>query len=132
MPKSGKAKLMPEVGRCYSGDDLAELLGIEVDDRYGLVGFCNDKVAVVARDAGNDCYDVLEILHRQPPIPHCPICGNPMTDGIGTSQSIILEWHEGKWVRTVLDHYETYQCLACSEELSIDELDKLGVPNEIR
>ncbi len=53
-----------EIGKCYGSDELCELLGIDVGERYGYVGFITDDLVVITRDAGNDCYDVLQIIER--------------------------------------------------------------------
>ena len=52
-----------KVGESYGGEDLAEILGIEDgrDDRFFAFG--NNEKVVVARDEGNDNYEVLAICH---------------------------------------------------------------------
>ena len=69
--------------------------------------------------------------------PVCPNCGVSFADPnegafIGTSQSVIICYNDEKWEKDTLDNYETFQCSECHEELSVEELDNLGVPNEIR
>ncbi len=64
--------------------------------------------------------------------PRCPLCEAQMDAGIGTSQKNIIDWQDGRWVKDVEDMYDIYQCLNCYEELSVDDLDKLGVPNDVR
>lgn len=67
----------------------------------------------------------------------CPHCGADLGDPdgsifIGTSQTVIIRVKDGEWVRDTIDGYQTYQCVACNEELTPEELDDLGVPNDIR
>ena len=51
-----------KVGESYSGDEIAEILGIEAVDGDRLFAFGNDEKIVVAQDEGNDNYEVLAIL----------------------------------------------------------------------
>lgn len=50
------------VGESYTGDELAEILGIEEGEGDRLFAFGNDEKVVVAQDEGNDNYEVLAIL----------------------------------------------------------------------
>jgi len=77
--------------------------------------------------------DLSTALQKHEPEPTCPHCGDPVV-AIGTSISIQLVRDEatGKWSRDEIDYHETYQCLNCYEEFSLDDLDNFGVPNEIR
>lgn len=62
----------------------------------------------------------------------CPYCGDTI-DHLYTSKQIILQRAEdGTWAEVAVDQYETNQCPNCYEELQSDDLDTLGVPNEIR
>jgi len=61
----------------------------------------------------------------------CPYCHKEIGT-IFTSRSVHLNFVDGKWVEEQADHYCTYQCLECYEEFGAEDLDKLGVPNEIR
>jgi len=63
--------------------------------------------------------------------PLCPNCHKPV-ERIYTSRTVHLVWKDGKWVEEQQDHYYTYCCGNCSEEFSAEELDQLGVPEEIR
>ena len=51
-----------KVGESYSGDEIAEILGIEAGDGDRPFAFGNDEKIVVAQDEGNDNYEVLTIL----------------------------------------------------------------------
>lgn len=76
--------------------------------------------------------DLSTTLRKHEPVPKCPNCDEEITE-IGTSQRITLARSEdGQWSRETIDHLETFQCLNCFEELSVEELDEIGVPNELR
>ena len=64
-------------------------------------------------------------------MPNCPSCGEDI-DTIFTSRTIHLKHKDGKWVEEQYDHYYTYSCSKCYEELDAEELTELGVSNEIR
>ena len=64
-------------------------------------------------------------------MPVCPMCTKEI-GRIFTSRTVQLVWKEGKWVEEQQDHYFISACPECYEEFSPDELDKLGVPEEIR
>ena len=49
-----------KVGESYTGDEIMELLGGEIEDRLYAIG--NNEKIVVAQDEGNDNYEVLAIL----------------------------------------------------------------------
>lgn len=53
-----------KVGESYGGKDLAEILGIEEGEGDRLFAFGNDEKVVLARDEGNDNYEVLAILDK--------------------------------------------------------------------
>ena len=119
---------MLEVGKSYDAEELSGECGQEEDLRYGYYAFVGAKATVIAQDEGNGVVKVVEII-RQTPV--CPYCGEAI-DTIHTSRTVNLKFKDGKWVEEQADHYYTYQCPACSEELNPEDLDKLGVPNEIR
>jgi len=65
-------------------------------------------------------------------VPACPKCEEEI-DTIHTSQSIeIVRKENGTWERDILDLMDTFHCSNCNEELSVDDLDNLKVPNEVR
>ncbi len=64
-------------------------------------------------------------------MPISPCCQKEINT-IYTSRTVHLKHKDGKWVEEQADRYCTYQCPECFEEFSDEELDKLGVPNEIR
>ena len=64
-------------------------------------------------------------------MPQCPYCHKEI-DTIYTSRTVHLKYKDGKWVEEQVDHYFTAQCPECYEEFSPEDLDKLGVPEEIR
>jgi hypothetical protein len=63
--------------------------------------------------------------------PLCPACHKPV-ERIYTSRTVHIIWKDGRWVEEQQDHYNTYSCCNCYEEFSTEELDRLGVPEEIR
>ena len=71
---------------------------------------------------------VVQVI-RQTPV--CPYCGKEIKI-IYTSRTVHLEHKDNAWVEIQEDKYSTSQCSECYEEFSDDELDILGVPNEIR
>ena len=50
------------VGESYTGNELAEILGIVDISPSRLYAFDNEKDIVVAQDEGNDNYKVLAVL----------------------------------------------------------------------
>ena len=71
------------------------------------------------------------------PAPACPECGVSYADPeqgayIATSQRTILQYNDGKWEKDSQDLLEMFQCSECFAELTVEELDNLGVPSEIR
>jgi len=64
-------------------------------------------------------------------MPKCPYCQAEIGT-IYTSRTVHLKFKDGKWVEEQADRYCTYQCSNCYEEFGPKDLDKLGVPNEIR
>ena len=64
-------------------------------------------------------------------MPISPCCHKEV-DTIYTSRTVHLKHKEGKWEEEQYDRYCTYSCPECYEEFSPEDLDKLGVPNEIR
>jgi len=119
---------MIKVGESYSAEELAELCGQEEDERYGHHAFVGEKATVIAQDEGNGVVKVVQIISQTPV---CPYCGKNITT-IHTSRTVILTYKDGKWVEEMADHYFTTQCPECQEEFNDEELDALGVPNEIR
>ena len=63
--------------------------------------------------------------------PLCPSCQKPV-ERIYTSRTVHIVWENGRWVEEQVDHYFTASCGNCYEEFSEEELDQLGVPNDIR
>lgn len=51
-----------KVGESYTGEELAQILGIEEGEGNRLFAFGNDEKVVVAQDEGNDNYEVLAVL----------------------------------------------------------------------
>lgn len=119
---------MVEVGKNYDAEELAQICGVEEDARYGYHAFVGDKATVIAQDEGNDVVKVVEIIRETPT---CPLCGKEI-DTIYTSRTVHFAHVDGKWVEEQADRYCTYACPECYEELDAVDLDKLGVPNEIR
>ena len=64
-------------------------------------------------------------------MPISPCCQKEI-DTIYTSRTVHLKFKDGKWVEEQADLYCTYGCPECGEEFSLGELDKLGVPNDLR
>ena len=119
---------MIEVGKSYEAEELAKLCGQEEDERYGHHAFVGERATVIAQDEGNGVVKVVQII-RQTPV--CPSCGKDITT-IYTSRTVILAYKDGKWGEEQADHYFTSGCPECSEEFSPEDLDLMGVPNEIR
>lgn len=117
-----------ELGKSYDAKELAEICGTNENDRYGHYAFVGERATVITQDEGNDVVKVVQII-KQTPI--CPACHTEI-DTIYTSRSVHLKFKDGKWIEEQDDHYFTYLCSYCSEELSEEELAKLGVPEEIR
>jgi len=119
---------MIEVGKSYDALELAKLCGQEEDERYGHHAFVGERATVIARDEGNGVVKVVRVIWE---MPVCPMCGKDITT-IYTSRSVHLEYVSGQWVEKQDDHYFTYGCPECAEEFSPEDLDLMGVPNEIR
>ena len=64
-------------------------------------------------------------------MPLSPCCQKEI-DTIYTSRTVQLKYKDGKWEEEQADRYCTYGCPECYEEFGAEDLDKLGVPNEIR
>ena len=64
-------------------------------------------------------------------MPKCPCCQKEI-DTIFTSRTVHLKFKDGKWVEEQVDHYFNAQCPLCYEEFGDEDLDKLGVPIEVR
>lgn len=64
-------------------------------------------------------------------MPISPCCQKEI-DTIYTSRTVYLKFKGGKWVEEQADRYCTYGCPECGEEFSPEDLDKLGVPNDLR
>ena len=64
-------------------------------------------------------------------MPQCPHCHKDI-DTIYTSRTVNLKYKDGTWVEAQADRYCTYGCCECSEEFGDADLDKLGVPNDVR
>ena len=119
---------MIEVGKSYEAEELAKLCGQEEDERYGHHAFVGERATVIAQDEGNGVVKVVQIISQTPV---CPSCGKDIT-AIYTSRTVILAYREGKWQEEQTDRYFTSQCPECFEEFSPEDLDLMGVPNEIR
>lgn len=117
-----------EVGKSYDASELAAICGQAEDLRYDYHAFVGDKATVIAQDEGNGVVKVIEII-RQASV--CPYCGKEVHT-IYTSRTVHLVHVNDEWKEEQVDRYCTYQCPECYEELSPDDLDKMGVPNEIR
>ncbi len=118
----------PELGKSYDAGDLAKLCGEEEDIRYGYYAFVGDRATVIAQDEGNDIVKVTEIIRNRP---ECPKCEAPI-DSIYTSRTVQLVYSSDKWSEEQADRYNNYGCPECGEELSVEDLDELGVPEEGR
>jgi len=119
---------MIEVGKSYEAQELAKLCGQEEDERYGHHAFVGDRATVIAQDEGNGVVKVVQIISQ---IPACPMCHEEIGT-IHTSRTVNLVLVNGQWREEQADHYNTYHCEACTEEFGPEDLDALGVPNEIR
>ena len=64
-------------------------------------------------------------------MPVCPSCQKEI-DTIYTSRTVHLKFKDGKWVEEQQDHFYTAACPECYEEFSPEELDQLGVPEDMR
>ena len=51
-----------ELGESYDAKELAEICGVDEDNRYGYYAFVGDKATVIAQDEGNDIVKVVEII----------------------------------------------------------------------
>ena len=119
---------MLEVGKSYGAEELSRECGQEEDLRYGYYAFMGAKATVIAQDEGNGVVKLLAIIRKTPVCPYC----NQEIDTIFTSRTVNLKHKDGRWVEEQADHYYTYQCPACSEELLGEDLNDLGVPEELR
>ena len=61
----------------------------------------------------------------------CPYCSQEITTLYSSLRSNLI-WHDGKWVVDKSDDEVDIVCSACYEELGPKDLDKLGVPSELR
>ena len=90
-------------------------------------------------DPTYDKHDQASQLHPMYPapvgererLPRCPACQAEI-DTIYTSRTVHLKFKDGKWVEEQQDHYFVAGCPECYDEFSDEDLDKLGVPSEIR
>ncbi|KKN14593.1 hypothetical protein LCGC14_0994540 [marine sediment metagenome] len=83
-------------------------------------------------EAVDRIYEELMVLTAKPPERLCPLCGEKL-DEIVTSQRVtFLRTLEGPWVKDTIDTLEIALCSMCNGHLSPEQLDELGVPNEIR
>ncbi len=64
-------------------------------------------------------------------MPVCPYCNQEITT-LYSSPRRNLVWHDGKWVVDISDNEVVIVGSACYEELGTADLNKLGVPNELR
>lgn len=119
---------MIELGKSYDAEELARLCGQAEQEQYGHHAFVGKDATVIALDEGNGVVKVTEII-RQTPL--CPACGGEI-DRIFTSRTVHLVYNHGAWTESQEDKYGTAQCSLCYEEFGPEELDQLGVPNEIR
>lgn len=102
-----------------------------------------------SRDEEYRCPECQELLTREPDeaeqflqgkikledkakIPQCPFC-HELIAKIGTTKGIMLIFKNGKWKQeAVSSDEEIYVCSSCLEEFYPENLDALGVPNDIR
>jgi hypothetical protein len=114
----------PNFGDLHLNDDIVEFLAEnhEITDR--------ETIERVQGAVGGFLHAFKQAAH-QVEAPACPNCGAKI-DTIHTSQQINLVHDGSGWKRDRVDFYETFQCPECSEEFSPAELDRLGVPNEVR
>lgn len=113
-----------EQGKSYDAGELAGLCGQPEDVRV----FEGEKAKVITQDEGNGVVKVLEILRQTP---RCPNCFE-IIDTIYTSRTVQLKFKGGQWVEEQADRYFNSQCPSCQEEFNDEDLDNLGVPQEIR
>lgn len=124
----------PNVGDLHLREDI-EIMFDDADmfrDEFPNLPPPSERPALIDR-----IYREVKAVTEEMPALRCPHCGVSFTNQdegayIGTSASVILQLNGRKWERDTLDMYETYQCSNCCEELMPDDLDKLGIPNEIR
>ncbi|MCK4784734.1 MAG: hypothetical protein KAV87_13360 [Desulfobacteraceae bacterium] len=64
-------------------------------------------------------------------MPVCPYCSHDITTLFSNSRRNLV-WYDEKWLVDVSDGEVTIVCSACYEELGPKDLDKLGVPDELR
>jgi len=51
-----------ELGKSYDAKELAEICGVDEDNRYGYYAFVGKKATVIAQDEGNDVVKVVYIV----------------------------------------------------------------------
>jgi hypothetical protein len=64
-------------------------------------------------------------------MPTCPYCGEDVTK-LYSSPTIALVWQESAWTADEADKVSVIACSTCYEEMGPSDLDKLGVPAELR
>lgn len=65
-------------------------------------------------------------------MPECPNCQKDI-DTIYTNRAVQLIYENGGWTEETVDEgYHIFLCPQCLVELSPAELDKLGVPENMR
>lgn len=63
-------------------------------------------------------------------LPTCPSCGAFCPTIVGNPQMRLI-FDCGNWIKRE-EEATVYQCLECTEELDASDLDRLGVPNDLR
>lgn len=69
------------------------------------------------------------LLKHEPPV-KCPHCGEELTS-ICAARSVELQKEGDKWIEKNV-FSAACSCPNCYEELGVETLDELGVPNEYR
>lgn len=64
--------------------------------------------------------------------PKCPYCGEELSE-IDTSKIVFLVHKDDKWEREIdSPDNDLFLCPCCMGSLDVEDLDALGVPNELR
>lgn len=64
-------------------------------------------------------------------MPICPYCTQQITM-LHSNLRRDLVWHDGRWVVDISYKEDITVCSSCYEELGPRDLEKLGVPNQLR
>lgn len=71
------------------------------------------------------------VINRLAGRPKCPIC-NKQVDCVLTDIQVHIYYEDGIWVRRENSGDNIFECSKCHEEFSPEDLDALGIPNEVR